>query len=94
MITVKYREFGSNELIEYVNAVTDYKTINFTDDHSLISIADVTDNFIGAVMKQSRYKDSAAKKSIHIIYTASWHREYTCDEGIITGRFNTSGSCR
>ena len=71
-----YDEFGcqlvpwqAKQVIEYVNAVTDYKTIDFTGDRTLISIADVTDNFIGAVMKQSRYKDAVAKEALHIVYT-------------------------
>ena len=32
-------------------------------------MADVTDNFVMAVMKQSRYKDVAAKNDLKIVYT-------------------------
>ena len=71
-----YDEFGcqlvpwqAKQVIEYVNAVTDYRTIDFTGDDKLISMADVTDNFLAAVIKQSRYKDAAGKASLKIVYT-------------------------
>lgn len=71
-----YDEFGcqfvpwqAKQIIEYVNAVTDYRTIDFTGNDSLIRMADVTDNFVAAVMKQSRYKDAAAKADLKVVYT-------------------------
>lgn len=71
-----YDEFGcqlvpwqAKQVISYVDAVTDYTSIDFIGNDSLISMADVTDNFIQAVMKQSRYMDSAAKADLKIIYT-------------------------
>lgn len=71
-----YDEFGcqlvprqAKQVIAYVNAVTDYKTIDFTGDDTLISMADVTDNFVAAVMKQSRYKDAGAKSDLKVVYT-------------------------
>lgn len=71
-----YDEFGcqlvpwqAKQVIGYINAVTDYRTINFTGDDSLINMADVTDNFVVAVMKQSRYKDAAAKADLKVVYT-------------------------
>lgn len=71
-----YDEFGcqlvpwqAKQVIEYVNAVTDYRTIDFTGNDSLINMADVTDNFVAAVMKQSRYKDVEAKANLKIVYT-------------------------
>ena len=71
-----YDEFGcqivpwqAKKVIAYVDAVTDYTTIDFNGDESLISAADITDNFVNAVLKQSRYKDKAAKEALRIIYT-------------------------
>lgn len=71
-----YDEYGcqlvprkAEAVIKYVNAVTDYKTINFSGDRSLIETADVTDNFIDAVRRQARYEDTAAKANLKIIYT-------------------------
>lgn len=71
-----YDEFGcqlvpwqAKKVISYVDAITDYHTINFKGNDSLVSTADVTDNFVMAVMKQSRYGNSAAKADLKIIYT-------------------------
>lgn len=71
-----YDEFGSQlvpgqakQVISYVDAITDYHTINFTGDDSLTFMADVTDNFVMAVLKQSRYADVAGKQNLKIIYT-------------------------
>ena len=71
-----YDEFGcqlvpwqAKQVISYVDAITDYHTINFTGDDSLISMADVTDNFINAVMKQSRYDSREAKADLKVVYT-------------------------
>lgn len=71
-----YDEFGcqlvpwqAKQVISYVDAITDYHSINFTGDQSLISMVDVTDNFVNAVLKQSRYEDTKAKANLKIIYT-------------------------
>lgn len=71
-----YDEFGCQfvpwqvkQVINYVNAAADYRTIDFSGNQSLIQMSDVTDNFIASVMKQSRNSDSNAKESLHIIYT-------------------------
>lgn len=59
----------AKQVIGYVDAITDYHTINFRSDDSLVFMADVTDNFVMAVMKQSRYKNTAAKNDLKIVYT-------------------------
>ena len=71
-----YDEFGcqlvpgqAKQVISYVDAITDYHTINFTGDDSKTFMADVTDNFVMAVLKQSRYADLAAKQNLKIVYT-------------------------
>lgn len=71
-----YDEFGcqlvpwqAKQVIAYVDAITDYRSINFEGNDALISMADVTDNFIVAVLKQSRYQDEAGKKNLHVVYT-------------------------
>lgn len=71
-----YDEFGcqlvpgqAKQVISYVDAITDYHTISFTGDDSLVFMADVTDNFVMAVLKQSRYTDLAAKRNLKIVYT-------------------------
>lgn len=71
-----YDEFGcqlvpwqAKQVISYVDAITDYHNINFTGDQSLISMADVTDNFVSAALKQSRYIESKSKADLKIVYT-------------------------
>lgn len=71
-----YDEYGcqlvpwqAKQVIGYVNAVTDYKTIDFEDNPDLIETGDVTEEMAAIVMKQSRNCDAAAKEKLHIIYT-------------------------
>lgn len=71
-----YDEFGgqlvpgqAKKVMAYIDAITDYRMINFTGNDSLISMADVTDNFVAAVMKQSRYENKSAKEDLKIVYT-------------------------
>ena len=71
-----YDEFGcqlvpdkAERVIAYVNGVEDYGEIDFDGDSSLINTVDVTDEFVNAVLKQSRYSDTAAKTNLHVVYT-------------------------
>lgn len=71
-----YDEFGcqfvpwqAKQVITYVESITDYHNINFTGEDSLISIADITDNFIMAVIKQNRYGTRQGKESLKVVYT-------------------------
>ena len=71
-----YDEFGcqlvpwqAKQVIKYVNAITDYRAIDFVGDDNNISIIDVTDSFVSAVIKQSRYENSDAKANLKIVYT-------------------------
>ena len=71
-----YDEFGcqlvpwqAKQVISYVDAIKDYHTIDFTEDGSLITMTDITDSFINAVMKQSRYGNQKAKADLKVVYT-------------------------
>ena len=71
-----YDEFGcqivpwqAKKVIAYVDAVTDYTSISFDGNAALISVADVTDSFVEAVLKQSRLSDACAKEQLRIVYT-------------------------
>ncbi|MCR4616409.1 MAG: phospho-sugar mutase [Clostridiales bacterium] len=71
-----YDEFGcqlvpyqAHQVIEFVNAITDYKTINFDGAPELISKVNVTDAFVEAVLQQRRYSDADAKAKLKIVYT-------------------------
>lgn len=71
-----YDEFGcqlvpyqAKQVISYVNAVEDYHAINFDGDKSLLESVEVTDEFVNAVMTQSRYQEGKAKKNLKVVYT-------------------------
>ncbi len=71
-----YDEYGcqlvphqADRVAEYVNAVTDYREVDFDGCPELIETADVTEEFIAAVRTQRRYTDAAAKADLKIIYT-------------------------
>ena len=59
----------AQRVIEYVNAVTDYRSIDFSGDPSLIEEVDATEEFIAAVRKQARLSDKSAKERLKIVYT-------------------------
>lgn len=60
----------AKQVIAYVDAVTDYRTIDFTANSLLIQAVDVTDSFVTAVLKQSRFADIKAKAELKVVYTA------------------------
>lgn len=71
-----YDEYGcqlvpsqAKAVTAYVDAVIDYKSINFTGNQSLVSLIDVTDEFAAAVLKQGRYDNAAAKAELRVVYT-------------------------
>lgn len=59
----------TEQVIKHVNAVDDYKFINFDGNWDIIKMADVTDNFIEVVKKQVRFKDIVVKEQLKIVYT-------------------------
>ena len=70
-----YDEFGcqivpwqAKQVIAYVNAVTDYTSIDFCGNKELITEVDVTDAFVNAVSVQSRVNDATAKSTLKIVY--------------------------
>ncbi len=71
-----YDEFGcqivpyqAEKIIAFVNSVTDYTTVDFSGNPDLITTADITDDFVGAVLKQSRLNDLSVKEALKIVYT-------------------------
>ncbi len=71
-----YDEYGcqlvpdkAERVIAYVNGVEDYRDIDFEGSNDLIEAVDVTDEFVNAVLKQSRYCNAAAKADLRVIYT-------------------------
>lgn len=71
-----YNEFGyqlvpkqAARVIGAVNTITDYKRIHFEGNRSLIHMADVTDNYVAAIMRQSRFHCAHAKADLSVVYT-------------------------
>lgn len=67
-----YDEYGcqlvpyqAKEVIKYVDAVEDYSSIQFDGNESLITVADVTDEFVAAVLKQSRVHSQNYLKAVY-----------------------------
>ncbi len=59
----------ADEVISFVNSITDYREVDFQGNSELISIVDVTDEFISTILKQSRISDKKAKSELKIVYT-------------------------
>ena len=71
-----YDQFGcqlvpsqAKQVIEHINAIEDYRDIDFSGNDDLVFVADPTDRFVEAVMKQSRYHNAEAKADLKIVYT-------------------------
>ena len=69
-----YDEYGcqlvpkqAKEVIKYVNDISDYASILFEGNKELKQYIDITDEFVAAVMKQSR--NVSGKGSLKIVYT-------------------------
>lgn len=59
----------AKQVIGYVNAVADYRSVCFSGEDSLACTADVTEEYVRAVLAQSRCGDDAAKRALRIVYT-------------------------
>ncbi len=71
-----YDEYGcqlvpkqAESVIKYINEINDYRSVNFIGNEDLIVNIDLTDDFISAVLNQSRYNDNDAKSNLYIVYT-------------------------
>ena len=71
-----YDDFGcqlvpmqAEELTKYVEAVSDYSTVNFGGNDSLITKVDVTNEYVEECLKQSRIQDIGVKNSLKVVYT-------------------------
>lgn len=71
-----YDEFGcqlvpwqAKELTKYVETVSDYATVDFSGNDSLITKVDVTNEYVEECLKQSRIQDIGVKNSLKVVYT-------------------------
>ncbi len=61
--------YQAEEVIARVNAVEDYRSVNFKGDDSLLVRTSTTEDFVSAVLEQSMLKDEEAKNRLNIVYT-------------------------
>ena len=71
-----YDEYGDQLVPEFAEKVTaeiekiqDYRDVDFNGKKELVEEVDLTEEFVEAVLVQSRCDDEDAKKELHVIYT-------------------------
>lgn len=71
-----YDEFGcqlvpsqADRVIQYVNEVKDFHSIDFEGNDTLLTFIDNTEEFVSEVFKQQRIKNEIIKNDLNIVYT-------------------------
>lgn len=71
-----YDEFGcqlvpsqADRVIQYVNEVKDYHSIDFEGNDTLLTFIDNTEEFVSEVFKQQRINNKIIKNNLNIVYT-------------------------
>lgn len=71
-----YDEYGcqlvpsqAERVIQYVNEVKDYHSIDFEGNDTLLTFIDNTEEFVSEVYKQQRIKNEIIKNNLNIVYT-------------------------
>ena len=71
-----YDEFGcqlvpsqADRVIQYVNEVKDYHSIDFEGNDTLLTFIDNTEEFVAEVFKQQRINNEIIKNNLKIVYT-------------------------
>lgn len=71
-----YDEFGcqlvpsqADRVIQYVNEVKDFHSIDFEGNDTLLTFIDNTEEFVSEVFKQQRIKNEIIKNNLNIVYT-------------------------
>ena len=71
-----YDEYGcqlvpsqADRVIQYVNEVKDYHSIDFEGNDTLLTFIDNTEEFVSEVFKQQRIKNEIIKNNLNIVYT-------------------------
>lgn len=67
----------AEQLTKYVEAVSDYSTVNFSGNDGFITKVDVTNEYVNACLKQSRIQDIGVKNSLKVVYTPLHGSGYT-----------------
>ena len=71
-----YDEYGcqlvpsqADRVIQYVNEVIDYQSIDFEGNDTLLTFIDNTEEFVSEVYKQQRIKNEIIKNNLNVVYT-------------------------
>lgn len=71
-----YDEYGcqlvpsqADRVIQYVNEVKDYHSIDFKGNDTLLTFIDNTEEFVSEVFRQQRIKNEIIKNNLNIVYT-------------------------
>lgn len=71
-----YDEFGcqlvpsqADQVIQYVNEVKDYHSIDFKGNDTLLTFIDNTEEFVSEVFRQQRIKNEIIKNNLNVVYT-------------------------
>ena len=71
-----YDEYGcqlvpsqADRVIQYVNEVEDYHSIDFEGNDTLLTFIDNTEEFVSEVYKQQRIKNEIIKNNLNVVYT-------------------------
>lgn len=71
-----YDEYGcqlvpsqADRVIQYVNEVKDYHSIDFEGNDTLLTFIDNTEEFVSEVYKQQRIKNEIIKNNLNVVYT-------------------------
>lgn len=71
-----YDEFGcqlvpsqADQVIQYVNEVKDYHSIDFKGNDTLLTFIDNTEEFVAEVFRQQRIKNEIIKNNLNVVYT-------------------------
>ena len=71
-----YDEYGcqlvpsqADRVIQYVNKVKDYHSIDFEGNDTLLTFIDNTEKFVSEVYKQQRIKNEIIKNNLNVVYT-------------------------
>lgn len=71
-----YDEYGcqlvpsqADRVIQYVNEVNDYHSIDFVGNDTLLTFIDNTEEFVSEVFKQQRINNETIKNNLNIVYT-------------------------
>ena len=71
-----YDEFGcqlvpsqADRVIQYVNKVKDYHSIDFKGNDTLLTFIDNTEKFVSEVFRQQRIKNEIIKNNLNVVYT-------------------------